>query len=80
MKGNLFKVASFLGAGIAVILGFITIASGIMLVTLSKPFNGTTTVIAGVICLANAILIYRNFQKVDLDGKPGVKLNDIKNK
>ena len=78
MNRDLFKILSFFGAAIAVFLGFVTIASGVKLITLSHAFNGAITIVSGCVDMGVAVLIYKNFEKKDAEGKPGVKISDLK--
>ena len=61
-----FKLASFFGAGLLALLCFIVIAGGISLIVGGNTFNGVGTIIAGALCGAGAVWVYRNYQKKSL--------------
>ena len=77
-KNLWFKVASFFGAGILVFLGFVIIASGIILITKAETFNGVLTIVGGLICIALAVIVYKNYEKKSREALPGVKIEDLK--
>ena len=57
------KVFSFVGAGLLVLVAFVTLAVGGNLLNMGQPFYGVMSLAAGVICFALAVVIYRNYQK-----------------
>lgn len=61
-----FKLASFFGAGLLALICFVAIASGISLIVSGASFNGIITVVAGALCGAGAVIVYRNYQKKTL--------------
>lgn len=61
-----FKLASFFGAGLLAFICFVAIASGISLIVNGLAFNGAMTIVAGILCGAGAVLVYRNYQKKTL--------------
>ena len=80
MNKNTFKVLSFFAAAIVALLGIINAGTSGLLISEGHTFNGIATICSALGWFAAAVLIYRNFQKKDLEGKPGVKIEDIKKK
>lgn len=59
------KIFSFFGAGLLVLVAFVSLATGGNLLNMEQPFYGTMSLAAGVVCFALAVVIYRNYQKWD---------------
>lgn len=57
------KVFSFFGAGLLVLVAFVTLAVGGNLLNMGQPFYGAMSLAAGVISFALAVVIYRNYQR-----------------
>ena len=57
------KIASFIFVCILWVVTFVTVASGIILITEGSFTNGIMTVIGGFVCGFVSYLIYRNYQK-----------------
>ena len=68
-----FKIASFFGAGLLMFVAAVAVASGIYLIVGGKAMNGVMTIVAGVVCGACSVLVYKNYQRKSSAGKPGVK-------
>ena len=60
-----FKVASFVGAVVLVVLAVIVIALGIGLIKDAHGFYGASSIASGVVCAVNAVMVYNNYQKKD---------------
>ena len=58
-----FKLASFLGALVLVVLAIVVISLGINLITDGKVFYGVSSIASGVVSAVNAVLVYNNFQR-----------------
>lgn len=58
-----FKLASFIGATILLVVAIVTIASGINLITDSSIFKGIVCIISGIVSGIGAGVVYRNYQK-----------------
>ena len=61
-KFSWFKLLSFFGTGILVFVCFVAVAGGILLIKGGNAFNGVFAIVAGLVCLALAVWIYRNYQ------------------
>lgn len=57
------KIASFFGALSLVVLSFIVIAAGINMSVSGNSFYGVSSILGGLVCGINAVLIYLNYQK-----------------
>ena len=68
-----FKIASFFGAGVLMFIAVVAVASGIYLICENRGFNGVMTIVAGIVCAAASVLIYKNYEKKSNADKPGVK-------
>lgn len=62
-KFSWFKLLSFFGTGILVFVCFVAVAGGVLLIKGGNAFNGVFAIVAGLVCLALAVWIYRNYQK-----------------
>lgn len=69
------KILSFFGAGILVFIAFVTVASGIKLITLHHGFNGVITIISGLVAATDAVLIYKNYEKKSAEQAKNEKPN-----
>ena len=58
-----FKLASFVGALVLVVLAFATIAGGISLIGDGNTFRGVACIISGVLSGAGAVMVYKNYQR-----------------
>ena len=58
-----FKLASFLGALVLVVLAIVVISLGVNLITDGKVFYGVSSIASGVVCAINAVMVYKNYQK-----------------
>ena len=64
-----FKLASFLGALILVVLAVVVISLGINLIADGKIFYGVSSIASGVVCAVNAVLVYNNYQEKSLENR-----------
>ena len=62
-KFSRFKAASFIGALLLVFTSFVVIGFGINQIAYDSAFFGIFTTISGLVCMAAAILVYRNYQQ-----------------
>ena len=62
-KFSWFKLLSFFGTGILVFVCFVAVAGGALLIKGGNACNGVFAIVAGLVCLALAVWIYRNYQK-----------------
>lgn len=58
-----FKIGSFFGALILVVLCFSMLGFGITNIVSGAAFYGVACIVAGIISGALAILVYKNYQK-----------------
>lgn len=58
-----FKLASFLGALLLLVLASVVIASGIYQIVAGSVFHGVACILSGALCVVNAWLVYRNYQR-----------------
>lgn len=68
-----FKIASFFGAGVLLLIAIVAVASGIYLICENRGFNGVMTIVAGAVCAVLSVLVYKNYEKKSNADKPGVK-------
>ena len=57
------KVASFIGALVLFVLAFVVVASGCNLISAGSAFYGVASILSGAVCLADAVWVYKNYQK-----------------
>ena len=57
-----FKIASFFGACLLMVIAFVALASGISLITDGDCLHGVACVSGGLICIAVSVMVYRNYQ------------------
>lgn len=65
------KIASFFGAAVLLVVCFVAIATGIKFITDNNAFNGVVSIIAGLMCGAGAVLVYKNYQKKSDESRYG---------
>lgn len=75
MTHNTFKILSFFGAALAVFVGVVTLASGILLITLGHGFNGVLTIIGALTNFGLAVALYKYFEAKDLERRKNNKPN-----
>lgn len=80
MKNSWFNILSVFGAGLLIFLCFVTCAGGGWLIHDGHTFHGVAAIIAGVLCGISAWPVYRNHDKKERASKPGVKIEELKNK
>ena len=61
-KFSWFKLASFFGATILLVIAIVTIASGIGLITDGSVFKGIVCSLSGLVSGVGAIVVYENYQ------------------
>lgn len=61
------KMASFFGAAVLLVVCFVAIATGITFFTENNAFKGVVSIIAGLMCGAGSILVYKYYQKKSLE-------------
>lgn len=74
------KILSFFGAGLAVFFAFVNGGSAGILIKSGNGFNGVCSIFSAIGWLCVAFAIYKSYEKWDAAGKPGVKLEDVKEK
>lgn len=57
-----FKVASFIGALALVVITIVVVSLGINLISDSKICYGAFSIASGIVCAANAVMVYNNYQ------------------
>lgn len=60
-----FKLLSFFGAALAIFFAFVNGGSAGILIQSGNGFNGVCSILSAIGWVAVAVLIYRNYQKVD---------------
>lgn len=65
------KIASFIGACALIVLAFVSISSGINMITANNVFFGATSVIGGIVCIAGAVIVYKYYQNKSLKDRYG---------
>ncbi len=66
MNNNTLKIFIMFGVALAVFVGIVTLASGILLITLGHGFNGVLTIIGALTNFGLAVALYKNFEAKDL--------------
>lgn len=64
-----FKILSFFGAAIAVFFAFVNGGSAGDLIKAGYGFNGVCSIFSAIAWFVVAVLVYRNYQKKDLESK-----------
>ena len=64
-----FKIISFFGAALAVFFAFVNGGSAGILIQGGNGFNGVCSILSAIGWLGVAYLIYKNYQKKDLEKK-----------
>lgn len=59
------KLGCFIGAGVLVLLGFIALAGGILRLTAGAALPGAALVLAAVVLIGAAVLLYLYYQRYD---------------
>ena len=57
------KTASFIGALVLLVLAFVMIAGGAYLIDDGHALHGVATIVGGVLSVAGAVLVYKNYQR-----------------
>lgn len=63
MTHNTFKVLSFFGVALAVFVGIVTLASGILLISQGAGFNGVMTIIGSITNFVLAYYLYKIYNQ-----------------
>ena len=75
MTHNTFKVLCFFGVALAVFVGIVTLASGILFITLGHGFNGVLTILGSITNFVLAVYLYKTFEAKDLEVRKNNKPN-----
>lgn len=70
---SLVKLISFLGALALIIVAFVAIGSGIMMWTEGNAFRGISCILGGMVCVAGAVAVYLNYQRISDESRYGKK-------
>jgi hypothetical protein len=70
---SLVKLISFLGALSLIIVAFVAIGSGIMMWTEGNAFRGIACILGGMVCVAGAVAVYLNYQRISDESRYGKK-------
>lgn len=57
------KIASFFGALALMVVAIIVIAAGCNMIHVGNVFYGVASILSGLVCVTNAVLVYLNYQK-----------------
>ena len=57
------KIFSFFGAGLLILVAFVSLAIGANLAYEGSTFYGVMSILAGVVSASLAVIVYRNYQK-----------------
>ena len=68
MNNNTLKIFIMFGAALAVFVGIVTLASGILLISQGAGFNGVITIIGSITNFVLAYFLYKTYNK-ELDTK-----------
>jgi hypothetical protein len=70
---SLVKLISFLGSLVLIIVAFVAIGSGIMMWTEGNAFRGIACILGGMVCVAGAVAVYLNYQRISDKSRYGKK-------
>ena len=70
---SLVKLISFIGALVLIIVAFVAIGSGIMMWTEGNAFRGIACILGGMVCVAGAVAVYLNYQRISDESRYGKK-------
>ena len=70
---SLVKLISFLGSLVLIIVAFVAIGSGIMMWTEGNTFCGIACILGGMVCVAGAVAVYLNYQRISDESRYGKK-------
>jgi hypothetical protein len=70
---SLVKLISFLGSLVLIIVAFVAIGSGIMMWTEGNAFRGIACILGGMVCVAGAVAVYLNYQRISDESRYGKK-------
>jgi hypothetical protein len=70
---SLVKLISFLGSLVLIIVAFVAIGSGIMMWTEGNAFRGIACILGGLVCVAGAVAVYLNYQRISDESRYGKK-------
>lgn len=65
------KIASFFGVLVLFVLAIVVVASGCNQIAAHKTFYGVASILAGLVCVVNAVLIYKNYQEKSMADRYG---------
>lgn len=57
------KIFSFFGAGLLILVAFVSLAIGGNLCYAGQTFYGVMSILAGAVSASLAVIVYRNYQK-----------------
>ena len=57
------KIFSFFGAGLLILVAFVSLAIGGNLCYAGQAFYGVMSILAGAVSASLAVIVYRNYQK-----------------
>lgn len=70
---SLVKLISFLGSLVLILVAFVAIGSGIMMWTEGNAFRGMACILGGMVCVAGAVAVYLNYQRISDESRYGKK-------
>lgn len=70
---SLVKLISFLGSLVLILVAFVAIGSGIMMWTEGNAFRGIACILGGMVCVAGAVAVYLNYQRISDESRYGKK-------
>jgi hypothetical protein len=70
---SLVKLISFLGSLVLIIVAFVAIGSGILMWTEGNAFRGIACILGGMVCVAGAVAVYLNYQRISDESRYGKK-------
>jgi hypothetical protein len=70
---SLVKLIYFLGSLALIIVAFVAIGSGIMMWTEGNAFRGIACILGGMVCVAGAVAVYLNYQRISDESRYGKK-------
>lgn len=65
------KIASFFGVLVLFVLAIVVVASGCNQIAARNTFYGVASILAGLVCVVNAVLIYKKYQEKSMADRYG---------
>lgn len=66
-----FKIASFFGVAILILVCFVAMAAGVNLIYVGDGIHGVACILGAIACGFCAFLVYKNYQKKSVENRYG---------